>query len=405
MAKNIQEDPMSRVQFAVLRIVSSAAFLLLVFSCGGKGPDYYTLKPVDINYSILASCSVKYPQPLDLYSTSYGKVVKVSASDGNFVRKGQVLVQLDDFSERQNLDIAMKNLASTRLKLENAKNEQLPKLRQQFNQLQSDLDKSKNDLERKKQLFDSNFISKSDVENAENKYQQSLSSYNQVKLSLESYETSGPIADLNQQISIQQSQVGISQKAVDDKKLTAPFDGTVTKVNVQNGQSVQPGMMAVTIVEKSPWVLEAEVDQKELPFLSNGQVAIVSFDAYPQDRVKANTVYVCALVDAQKGTCNLKFEIRENKSYVKFGMTGTVEISAGIYRQKLAIPSRFAEKTEGGYSAWIWNGKSAEKVVLNYDTIGEQWIVVKNLKTGTKFLLPGANVSAAKSLGKEVIGK
>lgn len=381
--------------------IISALIALMFAACGGKGAEYYTLKPVDINYSILASCSVKYPQPLDMNVPSAGKVVRTAVSDGTFVRKGQVLIQLDDYNERQNLDISMKNLESTRLKLDNARTEQLPKLRQQLVQLQSDLDKAQNDLERKKQLFASNFIAKSDVENADNKYQQALSSYNQVKLSLDSYETSGPIAELNQQLAVQQSQLGLAQKAVDDKKLVAPFDGTVTKVNVQNGQSVQPGIAVLTIVEKSPWVLEAEVDQKELPFLSNNQTALISFDAYPQDHVKANVIYVCALVDAQKGTCNLKFEIRENKNYIKYGMTGTVEIAAGLYKQKLAIPSRFAEKSEGGYSVWIWNGKTAEKVALDYETIGEQWIVVKNLKAGSVILLPGPKVAGTKALGKE----
>lgn len=393
---------------SILRFLLSVpvlSLLSLASGCGGNGTDYYTLQPIDINYNILASCAVKYPQPLDLYSTAYGKVIKVSVSEGNFVRKGQLLVQLDDYTERQNLDISVKNLENTKLKLENAKNEQLPKLRQQFYQLQSDLDKSKNDLERKKQLYESNFIAKADVENAENKYQQSLSAYNQVKLSLDSYETSGPIADLNQQISIQEAQVKLSRKAVDDKMLVSPFDGTVTKVNVQNGQSVQPGMMAVTVVEKKPWQLESEVDQKELPFLSNNQTALISFDAYPQEHVKADVIFVCALVDAQKGTCNLRFEIRENKSYVKYGMTGTVEIAAGVYKQKLAIPSRFAEKSEGGYTAWIWNGSSAEKTSIEYETIGEQWIVVKKLKPGTKFLLPGPKTAGTKSLGKEVRAK
>lgn len=380
--------------------------LLFIFTgCGNRGAEYYTLKPVDIDYTILASCSVKYPKPLDMSVPSSGKVVKVAVSEGSFVKKGQLLIQLDDYNERQNLDISSKNLAQTRLKLENARNEQLPKLRQQQNQLKSDLDKAQNDMERKRQLFDSNFISKSDVENAENRYQQALSSYNQVKLSLDSYETSGPIADLNQQLTIQQSQVQLAQKAVDDKKITAPFDGTVSKINAQTGESVQPGLQIVTIIEKSPWVMEAEVDQKELPFLGMNQTALISFDAYPQEHVRATIVYVCALVDAQKGTCNLKFEIKENKPYIKYGMSGTVEVSAGTYKQKMAIPSRFTEKTEGSYYAWVWNGKSAEKIKLDYEQIGEQWVVAKNLPAGTKVLLPGPKTGSARSLGREVTVK
>jgi HlyD family secretion protein len=392
-----------RIRTLEFFILLGGAFILS--SCQGKSADYYTLKPLDINYTILASCSVKYPKPLDINLESSGKVLKVLVHDGSIVRKGVLLVQLDDFNERQNLQINQQALASTRLKIKNARDEELPKLHEQEAQLKSDLQIAQNDRGRIKRLVESGVLARVDLENAENRYQKALSAYNQVKLTLDSYEKSGTIAALEQQVNSQQAQVELARKAVEDKKIFAPFNGTVSKVNVQRGESLQIGTIVLTLIEKSPWVLESEVDQKDLPFLETNLKAVVAFDAFPQDRVQADVVFVCALIDSQKGTCNLKFEVKENKSYIKYGMSGTAEINAGFYKQKLALPSRFVERKDGAAYAWCWNGKIAERIKLDYGQLGEQWIVVKNLTNGTKIILPIMGINPNMKLGREVTNK
>lgn len=379
--------------------VALTAFLA---GCGAKAADYYTLQPVDINYSILASCAVSEPKPLDMTLSAGGRVSRVAVGDGQRVRSGQLLVQLDNFTERQNLDIARKNLSATQLKLTNAVREQLPKLREQKNQAQANLDKARLDLDRANELFASNVIARVELEGAQNRYQSALSAFNQVKITLDSYESSGPVAELSQQISVQKTQVELAQQAVEDRRIVSPYDAVVSRVAVQNGQTLSAGSTVATVIEQKPWVMEAEVDQKELPFLATNMTALISFDAYPQDRVRADITYVCTLVDAQKGTCNLKFRIRDAKPYIKFGMTGTVEVSAGTYRQKLAVPSRFVDKN-GGPGVWIWTDAGAERIPLrDYDVIGEQWVVVKELKAGSKILLPAPGMGPKVKLGKEV---
>ena len=157
------------------------------------------------------------------------------------------------------------------------------------------------------------------------------------------------------------------------------------------------GAPVVTIVERGPWVLEADVDQKELPYLTPGTTAMVMFDAYPDDRVRARVSFVCALVDVGKGTCDLKLEVVEPRPYIRYGMSGTAEIEAGRYEDVTAVPSRFIVRSDGRTAVWVWDGRRAVRRGVSVVPIGERWVTVRDVPEGTRVLLP-VKGSAARSV-------
>src|SRR5665647_597798 len=78
--------------------------------------DYYILKPIDINNTVLASGRVSYPQPYDITALSAGRVAGINCREGELVREGQLLLQMEDFQENQNLLLARSNLESIKSK-------------------------------------------------------------------------------------------------------------------------------------------------------------------------------------------------------------------------------------------------------------------------------------------------
>jgi hypothetical protein len=148
----------------------------------------------------------------------------------------------------------------------------------------------------------------------------------------------------------------------------------------------------VTILEIKSWVLETNVDQKELGFLEAGLPCFVVFDAYPAEKVKATISLVCSTIDYAKGTCNLKLQIQENKAFIKHGMTGSVEISGKKIRNVnihvLALPSKYILREEGGNFVLVKTAKNIEKTAVEFNPIGEKWVAVRNIPEGSRIVLP-----------------
>ena len=378
--------------------------VFLVWSSGKKTPvDYYVLKKIDVNYTILGNCIVDYPDPLDITLSQEGSVTSVLMKEGDIVKKGQKIILLDNFTEKQNLTISYNNLIASEAKMKNAKAVTLPKLREQLNSDTVSLNEASAALDRMQVSFQSGGVSKAELESAQNNFKKAQAQYNGTKLTLDSFESSGPIAEIVSQTQILQAQHELAEKSFNEKTVVSPFDGTILSLKVQPGQKVRPGTVIVTLIEKKNWMLSLNVDQKELPFLKMGSPAEISLDAYPDRKLKAAVNYLCTEVDKQKGTCELRLEIRDPAVFIKHGMTGSVEIFAEKFSQIPAVPSRFVRKQNGGDAVCVWDGKKAILVSVTVKPIGERWKILDSVKEGSILLDATGKMLPSKLMpGKEV---
>jgi HlyD family secretion protein len=369
-----------------------AVVLLAVFLTRKPAAEYYVLKKTNVDYKILASCTVSFPEPYEMAAKTEGDVKSIPVAEGQKVKKGALLIQVDDFKERQNLTIAANNYENAKLKLLNSREETYPRLTEQLNDARSALTDAKNHAERTQALYDGGAVSRVELENAQTKLEGAQARFNQAKLQLDSFAKSGAAAELINQLNILNAQLELAKRAVEERRFIAPYDCTIVKIDVMAGETVTTGKKALTILETKPWVLETNVDQKELGFLETGLPCFVVFDAFPSERVKAHISLVCATIDFAKGTCNLKLQIDENKVFIKHGMTGSVEISGknvtDVNRNVLALPANYVLHEKEGDFVLVQKGKSIEKTKAETVAIGERWLSIKNLPEGTRIMLP-----------------
>ncbi len=192
-------------------------------------------------------------------------------------------------------------------------------------------------------------------------------------------------------------------KAVADKKIISPLTGTVSKINFSAGQQVAANAALLTVLRQQNWVVEAEVDHKELPLLKEGQDALVALDAYPQEKLAADLIYISPQVDAQKGTCLLRLEIKESKPFIKYGMAADVELLSEANVQVLALPKQFLAFSGGEAFAWVWQEGKAVKQQLSYRTVGDRWVIAENLREGAVILSPSGDLNNVRvQPGREV---
>lgn len=365
-----------------------AAFLLRKPAGGGD----FVLKRTDIDYAILASCTVSYPQPYDLAAKAGGDVVAVPAREGQSAAKGSLLVQIDDFRERQNLAIAQSNYEGVKLKMANAREEVYPRLREQLNDAGASLAEAQANADRIGVLFQAGAVAKVDRERADTALEAARARFNQVKLQVDSYSRSGAAAELINQLNALSAQVELARRAVADKRVVAPYDCTVVDLDIVPGETVETGRRVAVVLERRPWILEANVDQRELGFLEDGLPAVAVFDAFPADKVAASVNLVCSLIDLDKGTCRLKLRVEQERPFIRHGMTGSVEIRGrrvpGVSAGVLALPVRYIVRENDRRFVLLRKGRNVERTALEYTPIGEKWVAVRNLPEGARLALP-----------------
>lgn len=357
-------------------------------SCGEKYMDTYTVKPVSLDYTVLASCTVSDPKPYKVKTKSGGDIIKLNVREGDRVEKGQVLALIDDYRELRNLRISKNNLNSINLQIEDSNKNELPRLKEQLNKDSATLINSEKYLNRLKKLAEAGGVSEVELEAAEENYKQALAKYNQTEIEIETFSRSGVLAGLDTKRHIIIAQIELSEKALDDKKIKSPYSGIITDVYFNEGETVQDNSELLSIIEDREWEIEANIDQRDMPFVNNSQDAFILLDAYPSVKISAQVFFVCLDVDISRGSCLTKLKIKNNHDFIRYGMTGNVEIIAQRFTDVLAVPSRFLKRADGSGYVYIKEKNELTAIKTGFREVGEKWVILENISENTVIYAP-----------------
>ncbi len=187
--------------------------------------------------------------------------------------------------------------------------------------------------------------------------------------------------------------------------ITAPFDGMVTEVNLELGESVGgPGAKApVRLVDQQPRLIKGEIDEVDLAKVKETQVARVRIPAVGDKVFQAKLSRVVPFIDTTKEqdrTSQIELEMEPTEERIPVGASAEVEIVTNRHSGVLAIPSRLVlGSLEGRYVFKLVGSRLSRTLVKigvgNYDRsevisgLGEGDVVVypsedKELKDGLK---------------------
>jgi multidrug efflux pump subunit AcrA (membrane-fusion protein) len=361
---------------------------LLFISCGKNEQESYTLKPINLDYTVLASCTVSEPKPYKVKAKAGGDIIKINVTEGTRVEKGEVLALIDDYRERRNLTISKNKLASINLQIEDSKKNALPRLHEQLEKDAATLNNSERYLNRLKKLSEAGGVSDVEMDAAEEVYKQALSKYNQTKIEIDTFSTSGVLANLETEQRVLTEQIALAEKAIDDKEIKAPYRGMITDVYFTAGETIHDNAELLSIIEEREWEIEANIDQRDMPFVKNSQDAFIVLDAYPSVKIAAKVFFVCLDVDISRGSCLTKLKVMDKHDFIRYGMTGNVEIIADRFTHVLAAPSKFLKRADGAGYVYIKDKEGIKPVKTGFREVGEKWVILEGLPENTTLYDP-----------------
>jgi HlyD family secretion protein len=136
-----------------------------------------------------------------------------------------------------------------------------------------------------------------------------------------------------------------AQAQLDDAVITAPFDGTILTVRVNDGEWASPGSPAIVLAATETLALDVNVDEVDVAALAEGQTAYLSFDALKGGNATGTVTRIAPSSTNVSGAVAYPVEISFDPGQlpVRLGMTANVDVVVASAEGALLVPNRAIE--------------------------------------------------------------
>lgn len=148
--------------------------------------------------------------------------------------------------------------------------------------------------------------------------------------------------------------------------LVTPTAGIVTAIDTPvAGVNITPATAVFTVANPQKMIFEANIDEADIGLIKEGQKAILTLDAYPEEElsVQLEKISFAAITTRGGGTAfPVKFVLPTNQSLkFKLGMNGDAEIIIREKKDALTVPSEAIRRQKDKFFVWIIKNGLASK--------------------------------------------
>ena len=339
-AQNTLPEPDEQISDAALKAkrkkaLSMVALILIIAAVA------YTVWTLFFNHSVSTENAYVGAETASITSMVSGQVLDVMVSDTQQVKKGDLLVRVNE----RDAEIALAQAQAELMKAQrqykqtqansSALNSQvfvsddgIHSAEAQVAKAQAELNKAQNDLARRSQLSASGAISKEELSTAQSAVNNAQAGLDLAKAGLAQAQSSQKAAQstlaANEALirgsnetstpDVLIAQARLKQAILDLERteIKAPFDGVIARRNIQVGQRVAPGTVLMMLVPISKLYVDANFKESQLAKVKAGQKAVLISDLYGDEVEFHGTVVgfsggtgsAFALIPAQNATGN-----------------------------------------------------------------------------------------------------
>ncbi len=289
---------------------------------GGEKPQEVRLGTVEkgsVVRTVNAPGSIEPKTKVQISAQVAARVTALPFREGERVKTGDVVVRLDSRDLVAALESTQASKKAEEARLEGSK---------------ASMTRAGAELNRQRKLAETGDASKSALESAENEY---LRAKSQVDAS-------------TQNIEIARANIARAQKDLGNTEIVSPFDGVITRLNVEVGELVlvgtfnNAGSVIMEIADLDVMLLKARVDEANIAPVKAGQKAKVFINAFRGRTFEGNIdrVGLKRIID-RDGTGYYEVEVLVQKpqdTLLYSGLTANTDIEVETFADVLKVPSQ-----------------------------------------------------------------
>jgi HlyD family secretion protein len=363
-----------------------------------RGPKVRTVVAVRnrIEQHLVASGRVWVPTRVQVAAQIPGRVVAVAVKEGQRVKRGDLLVQLDDAEAR-----AAAVQADVAVDQAGARADQLRRVgavvaNEDLRQAETNLEHARTELDRTARLAASGVVPPVDLENARRpvalaRAQQTAAAAKQVSAAPKGADS----RVLRTSLAQAQAQLVASNVRLAQTRILALQDALVLERKVEPGDVVQPSRsLLVLAAGDAAMQVTFDADERNIAMVHVGQKARVSADAYPKQIFDADVNYVAPSIDPARGSVEIRLALVAAPTFLKPDMTVSVDLTVAAKADVVTLPS---DAVHGAASASPWIlAVENHRIVRNDVTLGIRGEgsveILSRLREGLEVTLPDARV-------------
>jgi len=350
----------------------------------------------DLDIKLTFTADIVAAQQAAIFSKVSGYIRRIHADRGDFVRAGQLLVEVDDLelqaalqqtraallTGEAGLEVARSTLDGQRANLENQK-ANLAKAR-------AVADNDARQAQRMKTLFERGLVSATDYENGRTTAESSAASVQAAVAQLR-------VAEV--QVLTQESQVRLSEAQVEtyraarhlaetnlaNTRLMAPFAGYVSQRNLDNGASVSAASagtsttsLGILVMQDIETVkLQLEVPERDIARVTLGAPVSITADPYQGRTFAGKVVRVVHSLDPRTRTMGVEVDIPNPDRKLKPGMFARAEVLVDTRKGALTVPVEALRVGEARPSVMVVKDGIVEPVLIEVGLSDSRFVEVR----------------------------
>ncbi len=293
------------------------------------------IKTRDLEAVVSASGKIQAERTVNVSSDTVGRVVNLAVNEGDRVKKGQFLLQIDPKTLRSRVDNGTASLRAAEVTLE--------QMKQAVETGRAQLELARQNLKRQQELWGQQLTTREALDKA----------LNDVKVAESSLAERDKTANAQgSRIEQERANLDSAQYDLSKVRIESPIDGIVTARTIQEGEMVMIGTMnnagtvLMTLADMSTIQAEIEVDETNIPNVQIGQKAKISIDAIPDKSFKGHVTEIgnspIQTTAASAGTQATNFKVKvvldEVVPNVRPGFTCTADITTATRKAVVSVP-------------------------------------------------------------------
>ena len=301
--------------------------LFFLISCLSDS-NYIKAEKRDWVESIYASSKVQAANQYAHHSDVTGRLLRYHVKEGDTVDAGDLIAEIDGVNPETRLKIAQ----SQREKALSSKS-RITELRYQITNTENSLIQDSTDYKRQKRLFDSGVGSKVQLELRQLKYTQS-------KTQLASLQTryQGLLDEIKAQLKQSEQNVELAKNQLNSYYVYALKKGRVYELRGIEGELVSPQQPLALIGDAQNFLVEMEIDERDISKIKPNQEVVVKLDAYP-NTFNAIVSTISPHLDAQTQTFHAEATFTGKHPVFYPGLTAESNIILQRKSKVLVVPA------------------------------------------------------------------
>jgi HlyD family secretion protein len=323
----------------------AVAALLAVAVIGllrARGPlvDVATVTRSDIEQHLVASGRVRVVTRVQLIAQQPGRITQVAVREGQHVRPGDLLAQIDDREARAAVAGARASVAQAQGRVEQLRDVGAVVASERLREAEANFGRAESELARIEALADAGLVAARDVEEARH----ALDVAAAVRAATRAQQQGATAQGADARVAVHalresEARLAAAQVRLAESRVVASQAGLILARIVDPGDIVRAGDSLLELAGEGETEIVIEPDERNLAWLRAGQTGKASADAYPDQVFDAQITYIAPAVDRQRGSIEVRLRVPDAPATLRPDMTVSVDLTVAAKEDALTLPT------------------------------------------------------------------